>query len=650
MQRGYRLVPFALPFLAGLVLFAATLRFDLTFDDHHHMSPPGVAETRTWSQVWSRPTLFYRPVVVSTFWAEGKLDLPLWVRHGLNVLLHGAVTLLVVRLVLSLGFGSWWACAAGLLFAVHPAHVEAVAGLVGRADVMAALWVLLALWLHDRVIADRAPGGLVLRATRSSLAFLGALSLAFLAAGSKESAWLLPLFGAALHAVRRKSLNRAWPLWAGYALGIYALLLLRHQALGGWLRPPGRVILPWDNPLASLHGMDRFLGGLRVVGLNAYHLVFPAELAPDYSGGHFTLSGGLDDLRLWAGVVLVAGSLLGIAWSWRHAERPGGKAVFLAGVILITSAFIVMNLAFNLETVLGDRLLYWPSVAWVLVLVSAAAFLGKAGTSPRPRIRSVAVIGVLVILGAGYAVRSAAYLPSWKNDYTLFSRAAKVVPEVPRVWYNLGLSQRKAGDVDNALASFRKARTLSDDFTEAWTEEGALLMASGHWDEARAPLAQALRLAPADPLAVTNHGVLLLHDGKAEDAARAFRKVLETDPTQRDALYDLGLAEETLQRYDAAVQAWTRYLESNPVDAGALARTARLLAAELGRPRDGEVLARQAVAIDPESAYTFDALAETLFRQGRKAEALDAARKALGLEDTPYYRDRLRSLDEGKTP
>jgi tetratricopeptide (TPR) repeat protein len=410
--------------------------------------------------------------------------------------------------------------------------------------------------------------------------------------------------------------------------------------------------------------LDRFLGGLRVVGLNAYHLVFPVELAPDYSGGHFDLSGSPADPRLWAGVALLAGSILGVAWGGRQVERVLGRSLFLAGVILIGSAFVVMNLAFDLETVLGDRLLYWPSVAWVLALVSAAASFWKTRTPFRRRIRPVAAIGVLVALGAGYAVRSAAYLPAWKDNYTLFSRASQVVPEVPRVWYNLGLSQRKAGQPDEALASFRRARTLADDHQEAWTEEATLLMASGRWDEAKTALEAALRLAPTDPVVLTNHAVLLLREGKADAAVTDLRTVLDTDPRNVDALYNLGVAERKRERYEAAAEAWYRYLEERPGDAGVLVNMAWLLATNLDRGKDAEDLARRAVAAESDDAYAYDALAEALSRQGKKAEAVEAALEAVRLHDASsrtdilrykdrqpdYFRNRLRRIREATGP
>ena len=87
----------------------------------------------------------YRPVTSATF----AVDWDLWDArpfgfHLVNVLLHAAVTALVFALLLELGTGLFAAAAAGAIFAVHPVHVEAVANVVGRAEILAALFFLLA--------------------------------------------------------------------------------------------------------------------------------------------------------------------------------------------------------------------------------------------------------------------------------------------------------------------------------------------------------------------------------------------------------------------------------------------------------------------------------------------------------------------------
>ncbi len=655
-----RLLALVLPVLAALALYAPTLRYDRTFDDIHQVTAPGVAETRGFGDVWSQPYWgtaerggLFRPILSTTFWLEGKADLPLPARHAVNVLLHAAVTFLLVRLLLMLGLGSLPAALGGLLFAVHPVHVEAVAGLVGRAELLAAFWMLLALILHDR-------GG----ARRGAIAW--AAVLAFLAAGTKESAWALPFFAAALDIARGRSVRAARPAWAGYAIGIAAHLALRRHVLGGWLNAPGATVTPFDNPLVALHGVDRVLGGLRVVGLDLVHLVFPVTLAPDFSGPAVAVTGSLLDPRLWGGVLLLGGALAAALWGGRNLALPGRPAALVGAVWVLVSALLVMNLVFTLGTVLADRVLYWPSAGWCLVLAALAAFfldpardrgekaLRLAARDPRRPVRppraGVVFAFLMVALCAAYAVRAAAYLPAWHDDIALFEASVRAEPRAPRAWYNLGRSYQDEGRTDEAIHAFERAVELAPDYEESWAQLATGHMQAGRWEEARAPLAESLRLNPSDMVSLMNEGVLWLNTGRAADARARFAEIAQHEPERADAWHNLATAAQRLGDDAGAAEAWRRVVELRPEDGAALNNLAWLLATKLAGAAQAESLSRRAVALDGANAEWLDTLAETLFRQGRRDEAVRVEEDALRLADAPAYREQLRRFREDAIP
>ncbi len=716
-----------LPVLAALALYAPTLSFERTFDDIHQVAAPGEGrpdgaagtvsgdapapreaaqvvgppESRSFAELWTRPYWgsaerggLYRPVLSTTFWLEGRAHAPLGARHALNILLHAAVTLLLVRLLLALGLGSLPAALGGLLFALHPVHVEAVAGLVGRAELLAALWMLLALGLHDRATArlaaraaaptaraaapkePAAPAALTRTATLAAAAIL-----AFLAAGTKESAWALPFFAAALDMSRGRPLRAAWPSWIGYALGIGAHLLLRHAALGGWLNAPGVVVTPFDNPLVALHGVERVLGGLRVAGLDLVHLVFPVTLSADFSGPAVAVTGGLLDPRLWGGVTLLLGAAGVALWGGRNLELPGRAAAFNGAVWVLVSAFLVMNLLFTLGTLLADRVLYWPSAGWCAILAAIAAHsldpardkgakaLRLAARDPRrpvhrPRAGIVAV-ALLLALGTAYAIRAAMYLPAWRNDIALFEASVRAEPRAPRAWYNLGRSYQDAARVEEAVDAYRRAVDLAPDYEEAWAQLATGHMQAGRWEDAAGPLAEALRLNPQDGVARLNEGVLWLNTGRAAEARARFDEIAALEPHRVDAWYNLALAAERLGDHAQAAQAWRRAIDLDPANGAALNNLAWLLATRLGDPAQAEALARRAVALDGTNAQWLDTLAETLFRQGKRAEAVEVAQEALsaaeaahqealraapGADGAAAYREQLRRFREDAIP
>ena len=633
MTRHLRWIPVAV----ALLSYAPSLGFDRTFDDIYHVPAQNETPTRSLGAVWQSRYWgadqgggLYRPVTSSTYWIEGKLHTPMAARHAVNVVLYGVATLLVVEGALVLGAPVWAAAAGGTLFALHPTHVETVAGLVGRAELLAAIFMLLALALHwKRLRGSMHPNGALVAAS------IGVVS--FLAAGSKESAWFLPLFALPLHVWLRAPLRAAWPAWLGYAAGVGGHLLLRHHVLGGWMNAPQIVIDVSDNPLVALHGLSRLAGGLRVVGDNALHLILPAHLAPDYSGTHIQVGGTPADPRLWLGVLFLAGASVLVLWSLKAREARWAPAGLVAGSWLLVSGLFFMNLFLNLGTVLADRLLFWPTIATAIL---AGAMLPES-LRPWGFVRHLPT-GITALAVAWYAVTTWHYLPQWRNDLTLFTPAVRTVPESARVWYNYGRAVQDEGQLDDALAAFRKSRTIAPSDYQSWAQEATVLLQQGRWQEAREPLAEALRLYPQDVVSLINEGIIWLEEGEVERAAERFRDMLDKHPDRSEALLNLALAEGRLGHAESAESLWRRYVTLKPEDPEGLNNLAWLLATERNRADEAETLARQAMVLSPNDANLRDTLAEALLRQGKPEAAAEVAREALALHPSAALDSSLR--------
>jgi tetratricopeptide (TPR) repeat protein len=625
-------VAYALPCLAAVVLYLPTLRYELTFDDRHHVLEPDDPDARTLLEVWTGAYWLdagyhYRPVLSSVFWAEARAPLPL--RHAVNVLLHAGVTALVVRLILSLGPPVWAAALAGLLFAVHPTHVEAVAGLVGCAEMLVAGAMLLALWLHDRPDLAARP-----------IAVLPAAVLAFAAAGVKETAWGLPAYALVLLLVRQRPLRDSLPVWVGYALGLGAHFALRRAAIGAWLNAPDAMSLVRENPLFLLGGLTRLTGGLRSAGLHLAHLVFPVHMAPDYAGLRLDGPAGSVDAALWGGLALVVGSALLALAGVRMRNPAAGRPCSVGGGWLVLSALATMNLLVTMGTILADRLLYWPTVAGALIVAGGATLAGTRG-----RIGRRLVTAALGALAVAYTVRAALYLPAWHDDLTLFTESVRVVPGSARAWFNLGVAQQEDGRHGEALALYRRVHEMDPTRQDVWAQEAALLLELGRVDEARASVERAVALDPSDVGSRINQALVWLASGDADRAAAELQTIVASDPGQLDALFNLALAERTRGRLAESEAALRGYVAARPTDAKGLSTLAWLLGAELGRPDEAALFARRAVAAAPENADVHDTLAEVLGRQGRRDDATRAAREAVRLDPRPEYRERLERLE-----
>jgi hypothetical protein len=191
--------------------------------------------------------------------------------HLVNVALHVVVSLLVFALVARLA--TWLvAVAAALLFAVHPIHTEAVASVVGRAELLAASGFVLA-WLAF-LASDRLPSAARWTARRIALEAAGSACF-FAALLAKENAIALPAV-LALHDVLRPrsdgrptALRAHWPRYA--VLVAIALLFVALRA-----RITGQLALavpPLDNPLITLSAFERVLTTIAVIGMYAWRLI-----------------------------------------------------------------------------------------------------------------------------------------------------------------------------------------------------------------------------------------------------------------------------------------------------------------------------------------------------------------------------------------
>ena len=335
----------------------------------------------------------YRPLVIAGFALDRLVGAgPAWF-HAVNLVWHAAASVAVAALARR------WADAtvaliAGLLFAVHPVHVEAVANLVGRAELMAALFTVLA-------VSEAL--------TRESVGWsAAALGLGLL---SKENAAVAPalvawgwLLGLSRPGRRRMALFlTSWALVGGAYAAVRAAV--RHPFAGYESIAPMFV---GESPLTvRLTAVQSFADVTRL-------LVFPLKLRVDYSPAERTVvTSPLDPLFL-AGLacVLVWGALLVLAWR-------RGRKMEAFGLGWIGVAFLpVANLLFPAGFYLAERTLYLPSVGFVL---AAAAGLSRL---PPQRLRPL-VAGLVLLAG----LRTALRVPVWRTNESV---TRSVIHDSPR--------------------------------------------------------------------------------------------------------------------------------------------------------------------------------------------------------------------------
>ncbi len=495
----------------------------------------------------------YRPLTVLSF-AINEAAAPgnAAAFHAVNLLLHAAVTILVFWLATRL-FDLRVAVIAGVLFALHPLHTEAVTSIVGRAELLAAMFALLA--VLSAGAADTA------KDLWSQKAWYGLSVMCFaLALFSKESAAaILPLI--LLYRVTRRAepfLQGIWQEirsldWVAYALCFGVFMFLRFLVLGTLGGIPASKLTPLDNVLAFVPGAVRIRTALGILWDYFGLLNLPMVLSADYSYNQVPLINSWADARCLAGLLLLGAAAAGVVWARRPAVRFSVAFPFVA--LLLTA-----NLLFPIGTVKAERLLYLPSVGWALLV---AAGIHELLRLPRYRAVGTAVVLVLVL---AFAARTWARNEDWKDNPALFASMARSAPNSAKAQYNLGIALQERGTHAAAVAQFERALAIAP-----WTEGAAFGIGvenerTDRPDAAATWYHRALQIAPDLHDAHTNLCHVLFDTGRFAAAAAACRNGLRYDPADANLLKGLGASLVALDEADKGIEVLRRSLALNASD------------------------------------------------------------------------------------
>ena len=390
----------------------------------------------------------YRPLtVLSLAWNIRATPSKEGIRT-VNVLLHvlAALTLLgLLRTICrNIGGSGPWPFFGAAIFAVHPLASEAVLWAAGRAEILAALFGMLALGLLIRE-TPRAKTRFPLRVVASSLLFLLALC-------SKESAVAWILVAAAYVAVAQAwtTLSRRNLATAagGWMVALAVVLALRGAAVGWTTHPPPFV----DNPLVSVDAGTRAANAVLLFARYVAKMVWPQTLSIEY---------GFDQIQVqpvvpWAGIAaLIIAAAFGAAVVQLLRRKHRSAAFFL---LWIPAAFAVTgNLIFPIGTIFAERLAYLP-------LMGFCALAGIALAAIPKRIWSFVALAVVVgALCARTYVRSADY----RGLATLSEATVAASPNSVKALYNAARTRLRLGHPADAVPPLEHALEIWPQYENA---------------------------------------------------------------------------------------------------------------------------------------------------------------------------------------
>ncbi len=441
-----RLAPW-LAALAACAVYLNALHNGFTLDDQIIVQEnPFVHGAAAMRDIWVSPYWpdmpfqvgLYRPLTIAMY----ALEWGPWHGHALgfhavNIVLHAIVCALVVLLVLRLGAPPLAAAVGGVLFAIHPVHVEAVSGIVGRAEVVMTLFVLLACLLHLR---RRGPP--VLRWVGIAACFLAALL-------AKESAVSLPLLLVIvdwLDPERRGALWRTvWgdaPLYLLLAALFAGYMGLRYAVLTVF---SGSTLAP---ALLGASTATRIATAISIWPQYLRLMVYPRDLVADYGPNVLTAAHWGEPI-VWIGLALGIAVFAGAVLLRRRAPWWTAAVAWFAA-----SVFVVSNIPVAVGILLGERTLYLPSVALAFAAVPLVA-LGR-------RVPRTAVAVGLLALGLCVA-RTWTRTPDWRSTDIMLAQLAAAHPESFYAQTYLGDNALRAGHPQEAVRHYAAAWAVDQD-------------------------------------------------------------------------------------------------------------------------------------------------------------------------------------------
>jgi tetratricopeptide (TPR) repeat protein len=449
--------------------------------------------------------------------------------HTTNLLLHVANTLLLFLGLARMTDRRWESAMVAALFAVHPLHVESVAWVAERKDVLSTLFWFLTVGAYVRWIET------------PTAARYAAMIVAY-ALGLMAKPMLITLPATLL-------LLDVWPLarWSRAAAG---RLLIEKLPLFALAVGSALVTLVVQRPaMAVLEAVPfpaRVGNALMSIVAYAAQMAWPAGLSPIYPYPR-------DGIPLWqpmgALLLILAASVAVFRERERRPWLPVGWSFYLVTLVPVLG-FVQVGYQAR-----ADRYTYVPLLGLFVIVVWGARELARSfrPTAPEPRGRAPArrraaapaaehgpaLVVLATIVLVALAIRTWTQVGYWRGSVELFTRAVQVTTDNAYAQYNLSTAYQERGDDAQAILQLREALRIFPRMREAHYNLTRLLMKSGRLDEAAPLVAEEEAWWPSDPQAHVDLGALAALQGRTEDAIRHFTEALRLQPDLPDARHNL---------------------------------------------------------------------------------------------------------------
>jgi tetratricopeptide (TPR) repeat protein len=644
--------------LVTLASFWPVLHNDfINFDDPPYVTAnPHVTSGLSWGNVvWafqSNVAANWHPLT----WLSHMLDVQLfglragW-HHLMSLLLHIANALLLFSVLRRMTGAEWRGALVAALFAVHPLHVESVAWVAERKDVLSTLFFMLTLWAYVRHAEDSVAGsqssmvrsdsvmqhaaGATNHASdfslRGSRFYL--LSLLFFVLGllSKPMLvtvpfvlllldyWPLGRLGLKTQEARRKTCRLLQEKIPFFCLAIAC------SALTFWVQRSKQAVT-LGLPLA-LRSANAVVSYAKYLG----HVCWPAKLAIFYqhpnvgyfAPHHDALHPASDQWPGWQiGLAALMLALVSLAALLRLKKQPWFAVGWFWYLVTLVPVIGIVQAG---AQALADRYTYIPLIGIFICIVWAAS---EFFASHRIGQTGLTIVGSLAVAACALATHQ--QVKYWRNDLVLFEHALAVTGKNATAHYQVGLDLVHLGQDEAAMRHFERAVDDDPTMMDAYRAQADVLERLGRPEEALRRCQAALQVEPWLEWAHNRIIALLWKLGRRDEARQACVDALKYNPHSAEAHYNLAIALSDHGELAEAAEHLTEAVRLRPNYGEALIVLAELLVKQ-GRPREAEVRFREALVADSTNAEAHINLGGLLWASGRRDEAIQHYAEALRL-------------------
>ena len=566
-----------------VLVYGQVYRFDfLNYDDTIYITKNDhTQEGLNWENIkWAFTTVDasnWHPLT----WLSHMLDVTLFgvtpgPHHVVNVLLHAANTVLLFYVLRSMTGALWPSAFVAALFAAHPLHIESVAWIAERKDVLSTLFWLLTMAGYTAYARRRSVARYLLIAVPFSLGLMAKPMLVTLPAVLLLLDYW-PLGRLTETGTETKAILRAGgrlvaekvPLFAVAAASSVVTILVQRA---------GKSMAALEVLPVGLRVGNALVSYVRYV----FMTLWPRGLAVFYPHPG-------SDLPAWqmagAALCLTVVTWLMFGFGLRRRYLIVGWLWYL-GTLLPVIGLIQVG-----AQALADRYTYVPLTGLFIIVAWGVADVAAKLRVPRPVVAAVA--GVVI---AALELCAIIQTSHWRDNTSLYTHALRVTEGNHLAHKNLGVELSAQGRYQDAVNQYVKAARIKSNDADLHYNLGNALGELGQWG----------------------------------DAVRMYEKALALDPGHVPTYYNLGNAYAKRGEYDQAVELYTEALEHDPEHTGVVVNLGNTLAM-LGRPEEAAEYFRKAIELAPEEEDPYINLGNALVQTNRPDEAIGYYHKAIAI-------------------